>query len=576
MKVKQKISLILAMLFALSMFLVGCSNSSSTSASKKPASNSQSSSKSNASNTSSNNSTSTSTSTPKAVPLVGGEPNGNYTDNFNPFSTSANGSLYGLIGMLYQPMYIFSTVSHKQYPELATKYQWINSNKTLEVTLRKGVKWSDGQAFSADDVLFTFNTELKQYPAADTSGIMKNVASVVKKSDNVVDFNFDKPNVAMQEYILQEPIVPQHIWKSLGDPSKVTMTKPVGTGPYVLASFSPQVFKYKKNPLFYDAASYKVPEVDMKAFNSNQSAQLALASGQLDWAGMFIPSVDKVFGSKSPNNKYWFPPGAPVMLYPNLKNPLLKDINVRKAINLAIDRQKIVNQAEYGYAKVASPTGVQVPRDNNFIAPEYKNLTLTQNLSKAEQILKSAGYKKGSDGIYVSPSGKKLSFTLQVVSGWSDWVQTCQIISQDLKKIGIAVKVQQPQYGAYQSNLQSGKFDLAISWTNAGTTPYHTFKDMLGSKGGWNVEGWNDPATDKALTDFNSTTDPTQQNAAMKTLESVMVNQLPVFPLFYGPMWYEYTTTHYTGWPTQNNQYDTPAIFNWPQGVEVIHHLQPK
>lgn len=541
------------------MFLVGCGNKTTTTSTKP------------SSGQNSNQKSGSVTGSAVGQPLTVGAPNGNWQDNFNPFSTSAN---YGTNGLIYQPMYAFSTISHDEYPFLATNYKWTNSNKTLEVTLRTGVKWSDGQTFSADDVLFTFN-ELKKYPAADTAGIMKVVNSVVKKSDNVVDFNFDQPNVPFQEYVLQQSIVPEHIWKNLGDPSRVSMTKPIGTGPYVLEDFTPQNYTLQKNNGYYDAANYAVPTINFKAFDSNESAQLALVSGQLDWAGMFIPNVQKIYTSKNPDFHYWFPPGSPIILYPNLKNPLLKDVNVRKAINLAIDRNKIAEQAEYGYANVPSPTGIQLPRDKEFLADKYSNLSYKQDLASAEKLLQNAGYKKGSDGILVSPSGQKLSFTLQVVSGWSDWVTTCVLISQDLKKIGIQVNVEQPQYGAYQSSLSSGKFDLAVSWTNPGATPYKTFKDMLSTSGGWNIEGWNDPATEQALNEFKGTTDLATQKAAMEKIEDVMVNQVPVFPLFYGETWYEYTTTHYTGWPDQNNQYDTPAVFSWPQATVVLSKLKP-
>ncbi|CCQ98127.1 ABC-type transporter, periplasmic subunit [[Clostridium] ultunense Esp] len=547
MKVKRVFLLLMAITFVFSVSLVGCSNQSSTSSNTSPES-----------------------SLVTAKPLIVGAPNGNWQENFNPFTTNP---LYGTIGLIYQPLYIFSTVSHDEYPVLATKYEWINENKTLEVTLREGVKWSDGQPFTANDVLFTFNT-LKKYPAADTSGIMKVVTSVDKKGDYTVDFNFDEPNIPFQEYILQASIVPEHVWKDLGDPSKVTMTKPMGTGPYVLESFSPQVYKLKKNDKFYDADSYKVPEIQFKAFNSNDSAQLALVSGQLDWASMFIPNVDKVYASKSPDFHYWFPASSIIPLYPNMKNPLLKDVNVRKAINLAIDRDKIATQAEYGYVEPLNITGVQ-PRDKDFIAPKYQGKTFKQDLAGAEKILQDAGYKKGSDGIYISPSGQKLSFTIQVVSGWSDWVQTCVLVSEDLKKIGIEAKVVQQQLGAYQSNLQNGNFDLAMSWTNPSATPYRTFKDMLSKTGGWNPGGWDDPATEQAFNEYRITTDPAKQKAAMEKIEDIMVNQVPVMPLFYGETWYEYTTKNYKGWPDKDNPYVSGAVFSWPQASIVLSRLEP-
>ncbi len=555
MKAKRGITLILSIVFALSIFLVGCSSSNSNGSSNSTK------------NSSGNSSKAASAQPLKVVATIGG----NWQANFNPFSTSALG---GTNGLIYQPMYYFSTVGQDKYPFLATKYTWINNNKTLEVTLRKGVKWSDGKDFTADDVVFTFN-ELKQYPAADTSGIMKQVTSVVKKDDTTVDFNFDQPNVPFGVYILQQPIVPQHIWKDLGDPSKATVTKPVGTGPYVLDSFTPQEYKLKKNTSYYDASSYAVPEVDFPAYASNESAQLALAKGDVDWTGMFIPNVDKIFTSQDKqHNKYWFPPGAPIMLYPNLKNPILKDVNVRKAISMAIDRNKIVKQAEDGYAKVTNPTAV-LPQFKDLIDPKYQNAEFKADPSGAEKVLQAAGYKKGSDGIYVSPSGKKLSFTLDVVSGWSDWVTTCSVISQELKAIGIDVKVAQPQYGAYMSTIQGDKYDLAIGWTNSGNTPYKTFNDMLNTNGAWNIEKYSNPTLDAAFKEYQGTTDPAKQKVAMAKVEDVMVNQLPAIPLFYGPTWYEYSTKKYTGFPDSNNAYAGPAPFSWPAPAVVLSKLKP-
>lgn len=497
-------------------------------------------------------------------------PNGNYQDNFNPFSSAANPGTYGLI---YQPMYYFSTTSQNQYAFLATNYDWKNQNKTLEVTLRNNVKWSDGQPFSADDVVFSFNL-LKQYPGADTTGIWQELKSVNKVSNTQVDFNFSSPNVPFQTYILQQVIVPQHIWKNLGDPTKASITKPVGTGPYLLDTFSTQDYRFKKNTNYYDAKSYAVQNIDFPAFDSNESAQLAIANGSIDWAGVFIPNVDQVYASKNPHNHYWFPTSGITTLYTNLKNPLLSQLPVRKAISMAIDREKLNKTAEYGTEPVASPTGL-LPRDQTYVIPKYKNIAFKYDPKAAEKILTDAGYKKNSSGIFVSPSGKELSFNLLVVSGWSDWVSICQILSTELKAIGINVQVEQPQYGAYASKIQSGNYDLAISWTDLGPTPYTQFQDMLNSKGKWNVEKWNDPATDQALKEFRQSTDPSVQKQAMAKLQDVMVNNLPVIPLLYGASFAEYRDAKFTGFPDKNNPYVTPLPSSWPAPAVILSKLKP-
>jgi len=150
-----------------------------------------------------------------------------------------------------------------------------------------------------------------------------------------------------------------------------------------------------------------------------------------------------------------------------------------------------------------------------------------------------------------------------------------QLISQELKAIGINVKVEQPEYATYATNVTSGNFDLAISWTNSGPDPYRQYQDMLNSHGSWNLEKWNDAKTDEALKKFQSTTDEATQKEAINYLQNVMVNNLPTIPLVNGPVWYEYRTENFVGWPSEDNPYANPAPFNWPAPAIVLSKLKP-
>ncbi|KQL55233.1 ABC transporter substrate-binding protein [Heyndrickxia shackletonii] len=555
MKMKRLASLLLMSFLALTLVLAGCTDKTST-------------------NSGGTKNTGNAAKNPKPL-VIGLSPAGQWQENFNPFSNTAMG---GTNGLIFQPLYYFDPVSGKENPMLATKYEWTNNNKTLVATLRDNVKWSDGEAFTADDVVFTFDL-LKKDPAADSSGIWKEITSVEKQGDNQVAFNFDQANVPFQSYVLGVDIVPQHIWKDLGDPSKAKITKnlAIGTGPYLLDSFTPQLYKMKVNPKFY-GGEYEVKELHFPVYSGNDSEQLALTKGELDWAGIFIPDADKVYVSADKeHNKYWFPPSNNVTLYPNLTNPLLKDINVRKAISLAIDRKKLSEQAASGYDPLSSTTALILPRDQAWVDPSIPKdkLEFVFDKDAAAKTLEDAGYKKGKDGIFVSPDGKKLSFTLQTVSGWTDWTTMAQLISQGLKDVGIDVKVQQPEYASYAKNVTGGNYDLAISWTNSGPDPYKQYQDMLNSHGGWNLEKWNDPQTDAALKKFQGTTDKAVQKEAINYLQNVMVNQMPTIPLVNGPVWYEYRTANYTGWPTEDDPYANPAPFNWPAPAITLSKLKP-
>jgi peptide/nickel transport system substrate-binding protein len=348
----------------------------------------------------------------------------------------------------------------------------------------------------------------------------------------------------------------------------------VGIGPYELSTFTSQQYTFKPNPHYYLGVP-KVPEIEIPAYDSNNAINEALAAGQLDWSGQFIPDIKGLYTSRSPNNHYWFPPYEVVGLYANLKNPVLRNLAVREAINVAVNRAEMGAKNEYGYEKPASPTALILPTQKQYLAPGLP-ATEKYDPSEAVKILEKAGFKKNSSGVFVSPSGQPLNFTIQVVSGWSDWDADCALMAQELSNIGIKTTVVEDSYGEYVANLNGGKYSLAISWTNAGPTPYYAMYNALDSKGDWNIEHWSNSATNAALNQYATSTSAASQVKAIQKLERIMVNDLPYIPLLDGALWYEYSTAHYVGWPTPSNPYVTPAPYSWPAPAIVVMHLRPR
>ncbi|MHB1685551.1 MAG: ABC transporter substrate-binding protein, partial [Bacilli bacterium] len=262
-----------------------------------------------------------------------------------------------------------------------------------------------------------------------------------------------------------------------------------------------------------------------------------------------------------------------------LQDPLLKQLPVRQAMSLAINRQQLYMEGEYGYEPVASPTGLVLPADKSWVDPALpaaaKNFSF--NPAAAVKILENAGFKKNANGVFAK-NGKPLSFTLQVVSGWTDWDTDCALIAQDLKNIGIQVTVQEEQFGSYFSNINSPKknYQLAISWTNTGPSPYFLYQNMLNSKGGFNVEQLNSPMIDRTLKSFSSTSNVAMQHKDINILQQYMAQQLPSIPLVFGATWYEYNDANYTGWPSASNPYINPAPFTPVSIGIVLTHLRPR
>lgn len=499
--------------------------------------------------------------------------NGAFQDNFNPFSPAA---LSGTDGLVYQPLFYFNLVGPQVYPLLGSSYHWSNGNRTLTVDLRSGVQWSDGHQFSSRDVVFTFDL-LKKFPSLDGAGIWTHVTAVTASGPNAVTFQFKKADVPFATQLLGSVyILPQHIWSHIANPATVTNPHPVGTGPYLVHSFSTEVYTFTANPHYWGGEP-KVRLLKYLNYQSSQSATLAMSTGKFDWTDLFVPHINRIYTKKSKYNHYWFSVGGTNMLYPNLKNPLLANTAVRQAISLAINRPQLTKTGEYGYEPPAAPTGLVPAQQAQWTAPSLRSDTTFQyDPAKAVRILEAAGFKKNSQGIFTSPSGQPLSFTLQVPAGWTDWDTDCSLITRDLQKIGIHVTVQDLSFGAYYSNMTKGTYQLSMSWSNGGPTPYTYYQGVMQPKNGSNFEGWSNPVTTAALRQYAASSNPQVQHAAIDTLEHVMVQKLPAIPLIYGVTWYEYSTKYFTGWPTAQNPYAQPAPYNFPAEAIVLTHLTPR
>ena len=506
---------------------------------------------------------------------------GSYTENMNPFSSNAN---CGVEGMLYENLAYVNGVTGQETPMLSTGHQFSSDNLTLTFTIRQGVKWSDGQPFSANDVAFTFNL-LKQYSGIDTNGLWQHLASVTASDPNTVVMAFKAASPTQLPFIEGTYIVPQHLWQSIGDPTKYTNTSPVGTGPMKLKSFDPQVIKYVKNSAYWQANQVKVDELDYPVVASNDTAVLKMASHQADWTGIFNASLQTAFVAKdSAHNHVYMVPVVPVQLVPNLKNPLLAQLPVRQAISAALDRQQMSTAGEAGLEQVASPTGL-MPGQEKYLDPKYNNTLPTfgaADPAKADQILEAAGFKKGSDGVYADPQGHKLAFSVTVPGDYSDYVQDLQIAQQNLQAAGITLTLNKVSDDDFRTDRSSHNFDLTMTGGFFGPTPYYYLEPLLNSThingaNATNWPGWNDKATDKLLAQYAGSSDPNVQKQAIQGVTAIMADQLPVIPVLDAIQFFEYTTTNWTGWPTPDNPYAIGSAYPLAAGdnEQVILHLTP-
>ena len=503
--------------------------------------------------------------------------------SFNPFNPSNLGTGITL-GQVYEPLAFVNTLQNaKASPWLATKWAWSNGNKTLTFTIRQGVKFSNGTPMTAADVAFTFNL-LKKDPGLDINAVWSVLSSVTQSGDDVV-FQFNAPSVPYFYYIADQiPVVSQAVWSKIANPVTYADSNPIGTGAYTVKPCTPQNITYVANPDYWQPGLPKIAKVLYPAFTSNDPANNMLAAGQGQWGSQFIPNINKFYTSKSADNHYWFPPVASVSLIPNLTVPGLSDVAVRQAMAYALDRNKVNDIGEYGEESGASQSGIALPTYNDWLDKSAVAAAgYSYNPAKAKQVLTQAGYALGSDGIFAK-DGKKLSFSVINIGGYSDWVASMSVVQQELKAAGIQITPQNLAQNDFTSRLYSGNFQLAYYDQPGGPSPYYEFRQWLYSKNSASIgknastnwERYINPATDKLLDDYAATTDTATQHQIVNQLQQVLLSDVPYIPVTTSVNWFQYNTATFTGWPTPSNPYALPAAYAYPDMGQVLLHLSPK
>ena len=509
--------------------------------------------------------------------------------NFNPFSPKA---LYSTFGCIYETLIFPNAYSGKIIPWLAESYTWSDDLKTLTFTLRKNIKWNDGKRMDADDVVFTLNLGKKD-KALDRAGIWKQGLMEVKKVDSrTVSLVFDKINTTILTQMNVLYIVPEHIWKSVEDPSKWTgNNNPVGTGAFMFeeGSFTPQSFKLKKNPKYWRKGTDNKPlpyieGIQIVGATGNEQGSMMVTSGKVDWGTYNIPNIEKVFKKRDPkNNHYWLPGGSIVYLNLNNGKEPFSNVNLRKAVFQAVDPVEITRIMNTG-AVPASQAGVNKGY-LGWIPQEAKKYALSYDTTKAMKLIEGEGYKKNDKGIY-EKDGKPLSFEIYIPTGWNDWITAGDVICNQLKKVGIEAKVTQNAWPSpFFDNIKTGNYDISFDYASAGFSPYYQYNNILPSRH-WAPVGKESPSrhsfvryknetVDKEIEEYSRTADEKKKIELIGGVLLAVMRDTPLVPLFNNPTWFTYSTRKFVGWPNESNPYVAPKTDGMDK-LMVYLELQPK
>jgi peptide/nickel transport system substrate-binding protein len=533
---------------------------------------------------------------------------------WNPLARDARRDK-GFHQVMIEPLFILNYESGVIEPWLGEQMTVNPAQDVWTLRLREGVRWSDGEGFNADDVIFTVDLLLNN-PELELdflAGFVGWVESIEKVDDLTVRFNLTASNPRFQLDFFSVkvwgsfPIVPEHIWHNQ-DPLTFTNYDPergwpVFTGPYTLESFTETTFVYVRNDDWWGTqAGFKTLPAPRRmiwtTLGTIDPDNLTPLVYDVDALGNMPLDLYQAIEANRPNLITWLD-GQPFawmdpcsrLLSPNHMVPPWDEHDMRYALNYAIDRQEIVSDA-YNHTTVASrhffPAYPPLERyvdlmEEAGIYNEYP--LLDHDPERARQLIETQGWTLGSDGYY-QKDGQQLSLVINAHEASRDMQATGSVIAAQLRDVGINASMVPLTNEQWIYRKTTGQFDALIDWDACGSInePWASL-DRYHSR--W-VRPLGEPVTNynnqvrwsnaeySALVDQMAPLplgDPQVDELFVQAMR-IWAKELPFIPLVQEKQLISFDTTYWTNWPTASNNYVHPPSW-WQSTHIIVHSLEP-
>ncbi len=396
------------------------------------------------------------------------------------------------------------------------------TNTKLIISLRKNIKWHDGKEFTAKDVVFTYNTILDPKVFNSIKSNYKEVESVKAIDDYTIEVIYKKAYFKALE-IWMVGILPKHLLKNEKNLMTSTFNKnPIGTGPYILKSFKVgQNIKLKANDNYFEGRP-KIDELLYKFIPDTNTSFLFLKQKKLDLSGLTPLQIDRQIDDdfkksfkiiEEPSFSYSY-----VGL--NLKNEKFKDIRIRKALSLAIDRQELVDILFFGHGKVCN--GPFLPGS---FAYDEKTKPVEHNIEKAKKLLKELGYDKNNP----------FSFEIVTNTGNDTRINAAQILQYQLSKAGVKMKIRVMEWQAFLNTIVHPRNyeAMLLGWSLAlmpdAYPLWHSSSDKTGR---FNLVGYSNKEVDELIEKGSTTIRREELSKIYKSIFKKITEDIPYLFLY--------------------------------------------
>ena len=519
---------------------------------------------------------------------------------FNPVAASPAWPLDDPEVYVYETLYTFNMLTGELDPLLATGAPEEDA-EGMTITLHEGITFHDGEALTAEDVIYTLTLPERQ-EGIRYSSILDYVSSFEAVDDLTVrlTYNPDQVHPGMVRHLINTiHIMPQHIWEPLeaeGVASVVDM-EPVGSGPYQVSIASAEQVVLARFEDYWGAEAVGMPvpaNIVHPIFDSNDAGNLALQRGEVDLSQQFAPQIwqmwedqDLPVGTWYDEEPYYVPGNIPIM-HINISRPGLDNPAVRRALAYAIPYAQIAETAMSRYSEPINPSLI-IPLGAE---EQYYNADAVAgdengweyNPDEARRILEEELGATQEDGVYVLEDGTRLGpWTVQCPYGWTDWMTALELVAQGAQDAGFDITTEFPEAPVVTTAVQNGDFDLVL-WSVTGVSaagPWMRFRDIMDNRGVpemgqtafWNYNRFQSDEAEQLL-DQATTAEGDELVEIYSQLDAIFRENVPVIGLMYRPLeFYEFNESVWTGFPTEDNPYAPPM--HWGSGIKALYEIQP-
>ena len=526
---------------------------------------------------------------------------------YNPYGASNNSFIGRDVQVVFETLFLYNILDGKLYPQIGDSYTW--NGQTLTVKLNPKVKFSDGSAMTATDVVNSYELQ-KKYTTA-YSGYWSYLASVTAPDNYTVVLASNPSNFNpkyLEASISELPITSKAYWDKQNldsQPSALlqcTGFDCIGTGPYKPYFNDDTMLVIQRVDTYWgqDPSRYgKLPApkfIAQNLYKDNASAAEAFQAGQIDVDQQFMPQVWKMWESGAPietyipQAPYYFPGVIPMIIF-NTTKPGLDDPAVRKAIAMSLDYDMIGTNAMSGYtAKMVPSLMLPVPAEQALIdADALKPYQWSGiDIAGANALLDKAGWVRGADGIRAK-NGVRLSFKAECPYGWSDWNASLEVVAQSTRQLGMDIATYFPEAAVWQTDKDNCTFDIlmdspggtgaASPWTRAYSAMGSMDLPPVGTPNRvQNCGRWVNQEANQIINQLASETDAAKVKALWTRLNIIYLQEMPAAGLMYRPgVFHTVNTSVWTGFPKINDGTNIPpTICTNGYGVKALYNIRLK